>query len=322
MYPQRVTLALVTVALAVALPAHSQSYPAKPVRIVVPYAPGGPLDDVARVMGQRLTEIWGQAVVIDNRGGAGGNIGAEVVVRAPADGYTLLLGNAGPITVNPSLQRKMPYDAQKDLVPVTMVLASPMVLVVHPSLPVRSVKDLVQFAKARPGQLNYASAGIGNLQHLGMESLQTMAGIRMNHVPYKGAAPAFIDLISGQVALMFANIVGVLRQVTAGRVRAIAVSSAKRAAVLPDVPGVAETYPAFDITAWMGLFFPAGTSREIVGKVEADAIRVLGRPDVRERFELQGAQVVAAPGAQLAEFIRKEAALYGKVGQASGIRLD
>ena len=313
---------LATAALSAALPAHAQSYPTKPVRIVVPYAPGGPLDDVARVMGQRLTETWGQPVVVDNRGGAGGNIGAEVVVRAPADGYTLLLGNAGPITVNPSLQRKMPYDAQKDLVPVTMVLASPMVLVVHPSLPVRTVKELVAFAKARPGQLNYASAGIGNLQHLAMESLQTMAGIRMNHVPYKGAAPAFIDLISGQVALMFANIVGVLPQVTAGRVRAIAVSSAKRAAVLPDVPGVAETYPDFDLTAWMGLFFPAGTPREIVARVEADAIRVLGRTDVRERFEAQGAQVVAAPGAQLAEFIRKEAALYAKVGQASGIRLD
>jgi tripartite-type tricarboxylate transporter receptor subunit TctC len=266
--------------------------------------------------------MWGQTIVVDNRGGAGGNIGAEAVARAPADGYTLLLGNAGPITVNPSLQRKMPYDAQKDLVPVVMILASPMVLVVHPSLPVQSVKDLVRFAKARPGQVNYASAGIGNLQHLGMESLQTMAGIRMNHVPYKGAAPAFVDLISGQVALMFANIVGVLPQVKAGRVRAVAVSSAKRAAVLPEVPGVAETYPEFDITAWMGLFFPAGTSKDVVAKFEADTLKVLARPDVRERFESQGAEVIAGSGQQLAAHIRKESALYQKVGQASGIRLD
>jgi tripartite-type tricarboxylate transporter receptor subunit TctC len=309
-------------ACAAIAPVCAQTYPVKAVRVVVPYAPGGPLDDVARVMGQKLTEVWGQVIVVDNRGGAGGNIGAEAVARAPADGYTLLLGNAGPITVNPSLQRKMPYDAQKDLVPVVMVLASPMVLVVHPSLPVQSVKDLVRFAKARPGQVNYASAGVGNLQHLGMESLQTMAGIRMNHVPYKGAAPAFVDLISGQVALMFANIVGVLPQVKAGRVRAVAVSSAKRAAVLPEVPGVAETYPEFDITAWMGLFLPAGTPKDVAAKIEADALKVLARQDVRERFESQGAEVIAGSGQQLAAHVRKESALYQKVGQASGIRLD
>jgi tripartite-type tricarboxylate transporter receptor subunit TctC len=300
----------------------AQNYPAKPVRIVVPYVAGGPYDDLARLVGPRLTELWGQVVVVDNRGGAGGNIGADVVAKSAPDGYTLLLGNAGPITVNPNLQQKMPYDAQRDLTPVTWISASPMVLVVHPSLPVKSVRDLVRFAKTRPGRINYASAGVGNLQHLAMESLQSMAGIRMNHVPYKGAAPAFIDLISGQVEVMFANILGVLPHVKSGRVRAIAVSSATRAAVLPAVPGVAETYPEFDMTTWVGIFAPAGTPKDITAKLQGDFIKVLARQDIRERLASQGVEVIAGSGEQLAAFIRKESALYAKIVRSSGIRAD
>jgi tripartite-type tricarboxylate transporter receptor subunit TctC len=302
--------------------AAAENYPAKPVRVVVPYVAGGPYDDLARLVGPRLTELWGQVVVVDNRGGAGGNIGADVVAKSAPDGYTLLLGNAGPITVNPNLQLKMPYDAQRDLVPVTWISASPMVLVVHPSLPVKSVRDLVRFAKTRPGRINYASAGVGNLQHLAMESLQSIAGIRMNHVPYKGAAPAFIDLISGQVEVMFANILGVLPHVKSGRVRAIAVSSAKRAAVLPEVPGVAETYPEFDMTTWVGIFAPAATPKEITAKLQGDFIKVLARQDIRERLASQGVEVIAGSGEQLAAFIRKESALYAKIVQSSGIRAD
>jgi|SRR5436190_304734 len=302
--------------------AHAQSYPAKPVRMIVPYAAGGPLDDAARIVGQRLTEIWGQAVVVDNRGGAGGSIGADVVAKSAPDGYTLLLGNAGPMTINPSLQKALPYDPQRDLAPITLVSASPMVLVVHPSLPVKSVPDLVRFAKTRPGKLNYASAGIGNLQHLGMESLQTMAGIRMNHVPYKGAAPAFIDLISGQVELMFANIIGVLPHVKSARVRAIAVSTAKRATVLPDIPSVAEIYPDFDVNGWMGIFVPATTPREITAKLHEDIVKVLMRQDTRERLASQGAEVVAGTPEQLSAFVRRESALYAKIIQSSGIKTD
>ena len=314
--------ALIALLAAAAGVAGAQSYPAKPVRVVVPYSPGGPLDDVMRVVGNRLTELWGQSVLVDNRTGAGGSIGADYVAKSAPDGYTLLLGNAGPMTINPGLQKKLPYDAQRDFAPVTQLTASPMVLVVHPSLPVKSVTDLVRFAKSRPGQLVYASAGVGNLQHLGMEALQTMAGIRMNHVPYKGAPPALIDVMSGQIQLMFANIVGVLQHIKSGKVRAIAVSSIKRAATLPDIPSVADTFPEFDATGWTGLFTPAGTSREIVSKLHADIAGVLARPDIRERFASQGAEIVASSPEQLAAFVRKESALYAKIIQSSGIRID
>ncbi|MDB5808138.1 MAG: hypothetical protein JWN94_260 [Betaproteobacteria bacterium] len=302
--------------------AHAQTYPAKPVRVVVPYSAGGPLDDVMRVVGHRLTEIWGQSVVIDNRTGAGGSIGAEFVAKAAPDGYTLLLGNAGPMTINPGLQKKLGYDVPRDFAPVLQLTASPMVMVVHPSLPVKTVGDLVRLAKARPGQLVYASAGVGNLQHLAMEALQTMSGIRMNHVPYKGAPPALIDVMSGQVDLMFANIVGVLQHIRTGKVRAVAVSSAKRAAVLPDVPSITDTYPELDATGWTGLFAPAATPREVVAKINADTATVLARVDIRERFSEQGAEVVGGSAEQLAAFVRREAALYGKVIKSSGIKID
>jgi len=298
----------------------AQSYPSKAVRLVVPYTAGGPYDELARLLGPYLTQIWNQSVVVDNRGGAGGNIGADAVAKSVPDGYTLLLGNAGPITINPSLHKKMPYDAQRDLIGVAMLSGSPMVLVAHPSLPVRTVKEFVQFAKQRPGQINYCSSGVGNLTHLGMEYLQSIAGIKLNHVPYKGAAPAFIDLIAGQCSIMFANITGSMTHIGSGRVRVIAVSSAKRAAVLPQVPGVAESYSEFDITTWVGIFVPAGTPREITGKLQADLMTVMARSEVRERIASQGGEVFAASGEQLAAHIRKETALYAKVVQSSGIK--
>jgi tripartite-type tricarboxylate transporter receptor subunit TctC len=298
----------------------AQQYPAKPVRLVVPYPPGGPLDEIARAVGQKLTAAWGQQVVVDNRSGAGGSIGADHVAKTAPDGYTMLLGNAGPITVNPVLRRDVPYDPQRDLAPVTQIVAAPMVLVVHPSLPVRSVKDLVRLAKSNPGGLNYASAGIGNLQHLAMESLQSMAGIRMNHVPYKGAAPAFIDLLSGQVEVMFANIVGVLPHISAKKVRAIAVSAAKGAPVLPDVPGVAATLPQFDIDGWMGIFVRAGTPPEIIARLHKDIAAAVGNEDFKERFAKRGALVVVNGPDGLAQIVRNEMALYAKVIKSAGIR--
>jgi len=314
--------ALLAALIVVAGNAQAQTYPAKAVRVVVPYSAGGPLDDVMRVVGHRLTEMWGQSVVVDNRTGAGGSIGAEFVAKAVPDGYTLLLGNAGPMTINPGLQKKLAYDVARDFAPVSQLTASPMVLVVHPSLPVKTVPDLVRLAKARPGQLVYASAGIGNLQHLAMEEVQARAGIRMNHVPYKGAPPALIDVMSGQIDLMFANIVGVLQHIKSGKVRAVAVSSVKRAAVLPDVPSIEDTFAGFDATGWTGVFAPAATPKEIVAKLHADITSVLARPDIRERFGEQGAEVIAGTPEQLAAFVRRESALYAKIIQSSGIKVD
>lgn len=299
--------------------AMAQSFPAKPVRIVVPYAAGGPYDDIARTLGQRLTEIWGQAVIVENRGGAGGNIGAEVVAKAAPDGYTVLLGNAGPITVNPTLFKKLPYDAQRDLAPVGMVNASRMVLSVHPSLPAKNARELVVLARARPGQLNYGSSGVGNLQHLGMELLQIQGGVKMNHVPYKGAAPAFVDLIAGQVDAMFANIVGTMPHVRTGRVRAIGVSSAARSPMLPEVPSVGEFFKGFDIPTWSGIFVPTGVPREIVAKLNSDLVKVLQRADVKERFVSQGSDATPSTPEALAEHVRKETAMYAGVIKAAKI---
>jgi tripartite-type tricarboxylate transporter receptor subunit TctC len=300
----------------------AQSFPAKPVRIVVPYAAGGPYDDIARTLGQRLTEIWGQTVIVENRGGAGGNIGAEVVARSAPDGYTTLLGNAGPITVNPTLFKKLPYDPQRDLAPVGMINASRMVLSVHPSLPAKNVKDLVVLAKASPGKLSFASSGVGNLQHLGMELLQIQAGVKMNHIPYKGAAPAFVDLIAGQVDSMFANIVGTLPHVRTGRVRAVAVSSATRSSLLPEVPSVAETYKGFDIPTWSGLFVPAATPRDILAKLNGDLQKVLQRADVKERFAGQGSEATPSSSEALAEHVRKETLMYANVIKTAKITAE
>ena len=298
----------------------AQQFPVKPVRFIVPYPPGGPLDEVARAAAQRLAPIWGQQVVVDNRSGAGGSIGADIVAKSPPDGHTMLLGNSGPITVNPNLRRDLQYDVQRDLAPVTQIIAAPMVLVVHPSLPVRSVKDLVQLAKKNPGKLNYASAGIGNLQHLAMESLQSMSGVKMNHVPYKGAAPAFVDLLSGQVDLMFANIVGVLPHVWSGKVRAIAVSAAKGSTVLPDVPGIAATLPQFDLDGWMGIFVRAGTPPEVIARMHRDIVTAVDNKEYRERFAKRGAEVATGGPEGLAKIIREETQVYAKIIKSSGIK--
>ncbi|MEQ1773949.1 MAG: tripartite tricarboxylate transporter substrate binding protein [Burkholderiales bacterium] len=300
----------------------AQAYPVKPVRIVVPYAAGGPYDDIARTLGQRLTEIWGQPVIVENRGGAGGNIGADVVAKAAPDGYTTLLGNAGPITVNPTLFKKLPYDPQRDLAPVGMINASRMVLSVHPSLPAKTVKDLVALAKAAPGKLSFASSGVGNLQHLGMELLQIQAGVKMNHIPYKGAAPAFVDLISGQVDSMFANIVGTMPHVRTGRVRAMAVSSASRSPLLPDVPSVGETFKGFDIPTWSGIFAPAATPRDILAKLNGDLQKVLQRADVKERFANQGSEATPSSAETLAEHVRKETLMYAHVIRTAKISAE
>ena len=302
--------------------AGAQGYPNKPVRIIVATSAGGPYDDVARAIGPKLTEIWGQTIIVDNRPGAANIIGATVAAKSPPDGYTFFLANVASQAINPTLRKKLPYDPQKDFAPVSLMLSSPMVLVVHPSMPVKSVSDLVKLAASKPGGLNYASAGVGNLQHLAMELLQTLAKIKMHHIPYKGFAPASVDLVAGQVDLMFANVVGVLPQVKSGRVRAIAISSAKGSVLLPAVPAVAATYPEFDVTTWMGLLAPAGTPRDIISKVNADLNRVLQLPEMRERFANQGAEVLAGSPEQLTEIVRRDTARYGKVIREIGLTAE
>ncbi len=305
---------------AITAPATAQQYPSKPVRLVVPYAPAGPVDEVARLISVRLTEAWGHPVIVDNRAGAGGGIGTDAVAKSPADGYVLLLGNSGPLTINPSLQKKIAYDPQKELVPVILMVAGQMVLAVHPSLPARSTRELTALARARPGQINYGSIGVGNLTHLAMELFQSMAKVKMNHVPYKGAAPAYVDLIAGNIEVLMSNIAGTVPQLKAGRLRAVAVSSAKRATVLPDVPSIGETYPGYDLTTWMGIFAPAGTPPTILSKLHGDFLKVLQRQDFRERVESQGSEVVAGSAAELGALVDREARLYAGIIKSAGIQ--
>ena len=312
--------AAVVALCALASSAFAQAWPTKPIRIVVPYAAGGPLDDVARTLGARMSETWGQTVVVDNRGGAGGSLGADMVARSAPDGYTILHGNSGPMTINPNQIKNISYDAVKDFTPISLILNSPMVMVVSPTLPVKDVAGLVKLARARPNELNYASAGVGNLQHLGMESVQASAGIRMNHVPYKGAAPAFIDIFGGRIELMFANVVGALPHIKAGKLRAIAVSSAKRSTALPDIPSVGETIKGFDMTAWMGLFGAANTPKDIVTKMSGEVARIVQLPDVRARMLGQGAEPVGGTPQDLADLMARETALYAKIIKTSGIQ--
>jgi len=313
---------VIVVAGLAAVPAFAQSYPAKPVRLVVPYPPGGPVDNIGRILAQPLAPLLGQNVVVENRSGAGGSLGAEVVARAAPDGYTMLLGNTGPMTVNPVLQPRLSYDPRKDFHPVTWLVSAQMVLVVHPSLPVRSVKELVALARAHPAGLNYGSAGMGNLTHLGMELFQSMAKVKMTHVPYKGVAPAYVDLVSGELGLMFGNISGPLEYIRAGRMRVIAVSSSRRSPILPQVPTVAESYPGFDLVTWMGIFVPAATTEAIRARLHGDIVKVLERPDVRDRLVGLGNEVVAGHAQQLAAHVHRELELYAKIIRTAGIKAE
>ena len=302
-----------------AVSAHAQSYPAKPVRIIVATTAGGPYDEAARAIAPRLTEIWSQTVIVDNRPGAANIIGATAAARSAPDGYTYFLANVASQAITPNLHKKLPYDPQKDFAPVILMMTSPMIVVTHPSLPVKSVKEIVALAKAKPGAINYASAGVGNLQHLAMELLMSMAQIRMNHVPYKGFAPASVDLIAGQVELMFANITGAMPHVAQKRLRAVAVSSATRTPLAPDLPPVADSYPGFDVTTWMGLFAPAGTSKDAINTVHNDIARVLKQPEMNRHFRDRGADVIAGTPAQLSEYVRRDYARYGKLIKEIGL---
>lgn len=288
----------------------AQPYPAKPVRIIVPYAPGGGVDIMARIAAQKYGERFGTQVIVDNRAGGGTIIGTELVARAPADGHTLLFANPG-LTSSAALNDKLPFDPVQSFAPVGLFASSFNVLLVHPSVPVKSLKELVALAKSRPKQLNYASAGTGSATHLVMEVFQKATGIDLVHIPYKGAAPALNDVLGGQVTIKFSTTPSILDHVRSGRLRALAVSSAKRLAVLPNVPTIAESgYPGFEVNNWYGLVAPANTPREIVGRLNSEMNAMLGAGEVKERVIALGNEPAGGTPEQFAERIKKEVVLW------------
>ena len=293
----------------------------KTLRIVVGYPPGGPTDVIARTVAQKLTIALGQQVIVDNRPGASGMIGAEQVVKAAPDGYTLL---TVPITyaVTPSVYPKMPYDAEKDLAPVALVASSPFILVVHPTLPVKTVKELIALAKSRPGQINYASASTGGMPHLAGELFNMMTGVKLTHIPYKGAAPATVDLLAGQVSLMFNNMLSAMPLVKANKLRAVAVTSLKRSAAIPELPTIAETVKGFEASGWYGAFAPAATPKDIIAKLNAEINKLMRLPDVAQRLAGDGVEAASMTPAEFGAYLHSEIAKWGKVVKISGTKVD
>ena len=322
MFKHWITSALIALA---ALPniAAAQAFPNKQIRIVVPFPPGGATDILARAVAQDLQKGFGQSALVENRPGAGGNLGADLVAKSPGDGYTLLMGTVGTHGINVALYSKMPYDAVKDFAPITLVARVPNVLVVHPSLPVKSVRDLIDLAKREPGKLNYASSGNGTSIHLSAELFKSMAGVSMLHIPYKGSSPALADLVGGQVGLMFDNLPSALPFIRAGKLRAVAVTSSKRAPVLPELPTIAEAgLPGYEASSWFGILAPASTPRDVVGKLHDAIVKGLATPETSERLASQGAEQVGNTPEQFAVFIREEIDKWGKVVKAAGAKVD
>ena len=314
---------LVTAVLAFAFPAQADTFPSRTVKLVVPFPPGGPLDATGRAIAQKLTEAWGQSVIVENKPGAGGNIGADYVAKSAPDGYTVVMGALSTHAVNPSLYPKMPFDAQRDFAPITLVAITPNVLVVNPSLPVHSVKELIAYAKANPGKLSFGSGSIGSAGHLAGELFKVDAGVDMVHVPYKGAAPAMQGLLAGDTQLMFDNLASAMSQVKAGKLRALAVTSAERSKLVSDLPTMAEAgVPGFDISTWYGLLAPAGTPPDVIAKWNADVTKILSAPDMRERLAAQGAEAAPDTPAEFAKFIDGELVKYAKIVKASGAKVD
>ncbi|HYC44326.1 MAG TPA: tripartite tricarboxylate transporter substrate binding protein [Burkholderiales bacterium] len=308
--------------LAAACGAHAQSYPVKPVRLIVPTSPGGGTDFTARAIAPKLAELLGQQVIVENRAGGGTIIGNELAARAAPNGYTLLMGISSLTTI-PYLYAKVPYDLLKDLTPVSQVVTVPHLLVAHPSLPARSVKELIAFAKSRPGQINFAAGSAGSNAHLAMELLKHMTGIKMVQVPYKGTGPALTDTLGGHTSLMMANLLSALPHVKAGRLRPYGVSSAKRSAVAPDIPTIAEAgVRGFEVVQWFGVFAPAGTPPEIIGSVNGAIVRALQDPATRARFTSDGAEPVGGTPEHFAAVVRADLKKWGKVIRETGIRLD
>ena len=311
-------------ALAAGAPAAAQtaSYPNKPIKIVVPFAVGGIADTFSRAIGAKLTDTWGQPVVVENKGGAGGNIGADLVAKSPPDGYTLVMGNIGTHAVNQSLFKSMPFDTMRDFVPIAHVLDAEGLLVVHPSVPVKTVPELIALAKSQPGKLTYASGGLGTTSHLAGELFKSVAKVDMVHVPYKGNSPAITDLVGGQTQMIFATMPTVLPMVKAGRLRALAVIGPQRAPALPDVPTVAESLPGFEVSNWIGLFAPAGTPPEIVARLNAEVQKIMASPEIEKRLETEGAKFIPTTPQTFAAFQKSEADKWARAIREANIKVE
>ncbi|MDQ5849018.1 MAG: tripartite tricarboxylate transporter substrate binding protein [Pseudomonadota bacterium] len=318
--------ALIRIAVLAALGATSalaQTYPAKPLRILIAQAPGSATDVISRVVAHRLSEGLGQPIVIEARPGAGGVVGTEAAARAAPDGYTLFMGNNSTHGSNPAVYAKLPYDAVNDFAPISFVASVPYVLVVDPALPVNSVQELIAHAKSRPGKMNYASAGNGSTHHFCGELLKSMSGIDMLHIPYKGSPPAIAGLLGGEVSLMFANLTDIGSQIKGGKVKALAVTTPKRASLLPELPTLSEgALPGFEITSWFGLLAPAGTPASIITRLNAETNKVLARADVRDTLGAQGLEVASGTPEQFAAHIKSEIAKFTKIGKAAGIKAE
>jgi tripartite-type tricarboxylate transporter receptor subunit TctC len=312
----------VVLALAAGGPALADDYPTHPIRLIVPFAAGGAADSVARIVGKHVGDALGQTVVVEDRGGGGGIIGTEIVRNSDADGYTLLLGQSGPISINPGIYPKLPYDPEKDFAPISMTTAYPYVLVVNPSLGVKTVAELVALAKSKPGQLNYGTAGLGASNHLLTELFDGKAGIKMTHIPYRGTSLAVADLISGQVQVVFADPVSALAQVRAGTLTALAVTSKDRSPVAPDLPTIAESgYPGFDAIAWHGILAPAGTPPAIIDRLHAEIVKALKDPETIKLIEAQAIQVVGNTPQAFAGFIKQDIVLWKDVAQQAKVEV-
>ena len=302
--------------------ANAQQYPARPVRFVVPFAPGGGTDVLARLLAQRLFDPLGQPVVVDNRPGAGGVIGAEIAARAPADGYTIVLGSPGPLTINPNLQR-VPYDTLRDFAPITLATISPFVLVLHPSVAAGSVKDLIALARAKPGQLNYGSAGTGSVSHFSSEQFKALAGVDVVHVPYKGAGPYLIDLVGGRLQMAFENLPTVLAHVRAGKLKALAVGTKSRSTAMPAVPTVVEAGVAgYESSTAFGVLAPAKTPAAVVARLNRELVKIIHSPDIKEQMTAQGVEAVGGTPQQYAAHLKEELAKYGRIIKAAGIKVE
>jgi tripartite-type tricarboxylate transporter receptor subunit TctC len=301
----------------------AQSYPARPIRLIVPFPPGGGNDTVARAIAQEASPALGQSIVVDNRPGAGGIIGAQEAARAPADGYTLFLGGVGSHAVNPNLHSKLPYDAIKDFAPITLVASAPSVLVVHPSVPARTIAEFTAYTRANPGKLNYASNGNGSSSHMAAVLYETNAGVKMTHVPYKGLGPALTDLMSGRIELMFNSIVAIVPHIQSGKLRALAVTSRKRSSLLPEVPTIAESgWPEYEAGSWYGILAPAGTPPAVIERLHAEIVKSLKTAEVQKRLAGEGAEIIGSTPAEFAAHIKGELARMREAVRASGIHVE